>query len=295
MDAVAAEHLAEDLRRQVAVVFAHARQGSVHTRRRYRAAACIAMDFFARQFRLRKVANLREKHLRAYVEARLAAGKSTATILTDLSALRYVHNQLPSPRYRLPTNEALGLALSRRQHRNLGRRWSDAEFAAMEDAAQASGQTTIFLVLALCRHAGLRIHEVMRLDWASARRGLRTAALEVTGKGGLVRSVPLAAPAATALQAAFLRVRYGQKLFVPRGMKTHRAIARVQAFILAHRGEVEQPGRQAPLTAHGLRHTYAAARYLARRTAGDSHAQAECTVARELGHRRREVTRVYTS
>ncbi len=285
--------LVADLRRQVSRVFRHARQGSHQTRRRYREACDRAVPFLAAAFRLRKLANLSDKHLRAYVAHRQAAGIKPQTLRTDLAALRFLHSQLADVRHRLSSNAELGLGLPPRRYRGLGRNWADIECAEMIGRARALGQVRIALVLALCRHAGLRIHEAMRLDWAAARRGLDTGALQVKGKGGRIRDVPLGADAQEALREAFRRARPGAKLFVPPDVPTHRAIARVQSFVRRHRGAIARPGRHAPLTVHGLRHTYAAEQYRRRRESGSGQAAAERVVSQLLGHNRPEVTRIY--
>ena len=43
-------------------------------------------------------------------------GKSASTIKTDLSAIRFFHDKMSHPRYTLPGNEELGVALERRPH-----------------------------------------------------------------------------------------------------------------------------------------------------------------------------------
>ena len=284
--------LTADLRRQVDRIMAHSRQGRFETRRRYREAGHRAAPLLADRFRLRQLANLQDKHLRAYVEARLAAGIAPATIRTDLAARRFLHDLAADARYRLSRNRDLMLQLPQRQHCRLGRGWSDVEFAALEGRALDLGQVAIALALSLYRHAGLRIHEALRLDWAAARRGLRNGELRVQGNGGRVRDVPLDRPARCA-GGGVSAWPAGSETARAAGCQTHRAIAGVQAFLRRHRGRAERPDRRARLTVHGLRHTFAAERYRARMAAGDSRASAERSVSRLLGHNRPEVTRGY--
>jgi len=267
--------LTADLLRQIDRIIGHARKVSFQTRRRYREVA----PFLAERFRLRKIANLQDKHLPAYVHVRLASGTAPATVRTDLAALRFVHDQARAARYRLGTNVALGLELPDRRHLGLGRGWTDIEYVAMQAQARGLGHVTITLVLALCRHAGLRIHEATRLDWAVARAGLRIGVLGAKGKGGRERDVHLDDLARAALQEALGRARPGQRLFVTAGVPTHRAIARIQAFVRLHRGRIEAPGRIAHLTVHGLCHTFGAARCRALLGADDSRYDAEKAVA----------------
>ena len=85
----------------------------------------------------------------------------------------------------------------------------------------------------------------------------------------------------------------GHKLFVPEGIPTDRAIESLQRFILEHRSAFQAPETQAPLTFHGLRHTYAAEQYLLCRKRGLPDTDACRTVSRLLGHERPDVTRIY--
>jgi integrase len=290
---VATEGIEANLLTQLARVFRHTRQGSIETRRRYWEACRRFVHFLAERFRLQKLANLQDKHIRAYVEDMLARGLAPATVKADLAAIRFLHDQLPDARHRLSDNKDLGVAIPRRRFRGLGRAWTDEEFEAMIARARARGRQDVVLVLTLCRWAGLRIHETMRLDWATARQGLTTGQLHVKGKGGRERDVPLSPAAREALMEAFLRTRPGQKLFVPAGVPTHRAIARVRSFVYRYRIEVQRKDRRASLTPHGLRHTYAAERYRFHLDVAGSRRLAELRVARLLGHNRPEVTRGY--
>lgn len=45
------------------------------------------------------------------------------------------------------------------------------------------------MVLARC--AGLRLHEVMRIDTAIARAAIRNGCITIKGKGGKIRKVPM--------------------------------------------------------------------------------------------------------
>lgn len=55
------------------------------------------------------------KHLVSYVLYLQAQGKSASTVKTDLSAIRFFRDKMSHPRYTLPDNEELGVALERRR------------------------------------------------------------------------------------------------------------------------------------------------------------------------------------
>ena len=68
-------------------------------------------------------------------------------------------------------------------------------------------------------------------------------------------------------------------------MTVENAIHNFQAFIEKHRNTVQAPNREIPLTAHGLRHSYACRLY---REGKSLH-----EISRLLGHNRPGVVRVY--
>ena len=95
------------------------------------------------------------------------------------------------PRYTLPGNEELGVALERRRFGQQDRTWTNSEFSKLIGRAMAEEREDYILALYLARYAGLRIHECFRMDTATAERALRENALTVKGKGGKVRIVPI--------------------------------------------------------------------------------------------------------
>jgi integrase len=149
--------------------------------------------------------------------------------------------------------------------------------------------------MALARHAGMRIHEVMRLDAATARKALKTGILTFKGKNGLWRSVPINEQVRIALRDSLAHTKPGQKLFVPEGEKTHEVIKELEAFIREHREMLRFPDSDGkpPITFHGLRHTYVAEHYTRLRKNGDSDKEACKKLAPLLGHKRPEIVHAY--
>ena len=76
-------------------------------------------------------------------------------------------------------------------------------------------------------------------------------------------------------------------------MPTDRAINRFQQWLLAHRAEIRDADDDRPLTAHGLRHTYAAEQYKALTAGGMGALEAHFAVSHLLGHERADVTDIY--
>jgi len=276
---------------QVEKIFRHMRQGSYETRARYYEAMQRFCRFLAEEFRLERLANIAPKHIYAYVAYLQERGVSASTIKTDLSAIRFFHDQIPNPRYGLPDNS--DLSLQRRTFGGVDRTWSDNEFNRMLDTALDAGREDYVSIFYLGRYAGLRIHECFRIDTATAAKAVKENALTIKGKGGLVRTVPLNEILTLRLQRHLKDTLRGRKLFVPDGKKTHEAIKELQVFIWLNRPDVQDEGSTRPMTLHGLRHTYAAEKYQGFINAGKTPYDARKAVSRLLGHGRDDVTKIY--
>ena len=236
----------------------HNRQGSFRTKDRYYEAVKRFCAYLAVHYHLQKLENISGKHLVNYVLYLQEQGKSASTIKTDLSAIRFFHDKMSHPRYALPGNEELGVALERRRFGQQDRTWTNPEFGKLIGRAMAEEREDYILALYLARYAGLRIHECFRIDTAAAERTLRENALTVKGKGGKIRIVPIEDDRITMmLQRLLEKTERGHKLLVRDGVPTDRAINGMQQFILRHRDAIYDP--TAPdrrITFHGLRHPY---------------------------------------
>lgn len=271
----------------------HNRQGSFRTRERYYEACKRFCAYLADEYHLQKLENISGKHLTAYVLRMQESGKSASTIKTDLAAIRFFHDKMSRPKYRLPANDELAVELERRRFGQTDRTWSNVEFNRMLGKALAEDRYDFILALYLARYAGLRIHECFRIDTAIAEQALRENAITIKGKGGKVRTVPANEQIALALRKQLERTGRGHKLLVPDGIPTDRAINWLQFFILRNRESIQEPGRDTPLTFHGLRHVYAAETYKKLVDSGMSGLDAHFAVSRLLGHERPDVTNIY--
>lgn len=218
-------------------------------------------------------------------------GLSASTVKTDLAAIRFWHDQIPQAKYALPANSEY--ALERRKFGGVDRTWSDAELAKMIHACQQAKREDYEACILIARYAGLRLHEVMRLDTAMAKAALESGFLTIKGKGGKIRDVPMGKSVRVEFTKFLGRTRPGHKLFVSDGKQTHIAMTELQNFIGAHRGTVQEDAVRSPLTFHGLRHTCAAEWYKALIADGETEYEARLQVSRWLGHERDDVTRIY--
>lgn len=269
----------------------HNRQGSYKTRERYYDALKRFCRFLADVYRLEKLSNIAPKHVQAYTEALKEKGLSASTIKTDLSAIRFFHDQMPNPRHKLPDNKTLETI--RRQYGRVDRTWSDMEIELMLYECRKANRRDYAACIIIARNAGLRIHEVMRIDTATALAALGNRFITIKGKGGKVRDVPINESICISLREFLALTPAGQKLFVPQGKQTHQAIKELQQFIIARRKFVQDSDSTRPMTFHGLRHTCAAEWHMRLMIEGKTERQAKLQVSKWLGHEREDVTRVY--
>ena len=160
-------------------------------------------------------------------------------------------------------------------------------------ACQQANREDYEACILIARYAGLRLHEVMRIDTATARAALKDGYLTIKGKGGKIRDVPIHEIVRIEFAKLLEHVQPGHKLFVPDGKQTHVVITELQNFIGAHRRTVREDAGKPPLTFHGLRHTCAAEWYKTLIAEGKTEYGAHLQVSRWLGHERDDVTRIY--
>lgn len=258
--------------------------------------------FLADHFNIKTLANLHDKHIIAYVAERQDEGKSASTIKNDLAAIRYFHDQIPVPRYRISNNQKLkekytDFELEKRTFGGVNRRATEFEYQALVTLAAKSKNPNLATIIQLAREAGLRVHEAVKIDRADAEKALRRGILTVKGKGGLVRDVPITSHVVAILKTAMNQVSRGQKLFVPPHLKTHQVIQQAQDFIRNNRDEVRDPFNTRPagveITMHSFRHAYAKEQYEYFIEEGHDPEDAKHRVSKLIGHHRADVTDIY--
>lgn len=84
--------------------------------------------YLAGEFRLQKLSNISGKHLAGYVRYLQDKDQEASTIKTELSAIRFFHDKMSKPKYKLPGNDELGVELERRHFGGVDRTWSNTEF-----------------------------------------------------------------------------------------------------------------------------------------------------------------------
>lgn len=283
----------QTLTAQLNKVARHNRQGSFRTKERYYEAMQRFCKFLSEEYRLQKLANINGKHLTAYVFHMQERECSASTIKIDLAGIRFFHDKMEWAKYRLPSNDELAVELERRRFGGVDRTWSVQEFHRFLATCLADNHEDFAAIACLTWYAGLRIHECFRIDTAIAEQALRESTITVKGKGGKVRIVPINESISIELKKLLAVTERGHKLFVPDGVPTDIAIARLQQYIYQVRSQIQDEDSTRPMTHHGLRHSYAARTYQELIDSGMSPLSASLRVSRLLGHERPDVTRGY--
>lgn len=273
---------------------------SIKTHHRYRDSMKEVIQFCAQNFRLQKLSKISDKHILAYVDYRRGQGIAEKTIKNDIAAVRYYLRYMEDRKGQLIDNKGIGLKSTPDGRKD--RAWREIEYEKMLKLTRELKRKDVEIAIRLARHAGLRVHEITRLDGIKAEQAIKTGWLQVKGKGGKERQVPLSQEAKETLREARCLLQDNKlKLLVPEGEKTHLVIKSIQGFIRRHREKIfERDNRTVNITIHGLRHLYARGEYYKRekvkayegkRYKFDRKALKEVSVL--LGHGRKDVTRIY--
>lgn len=295
---------------QVEKIFKHTRQGSFATRARYKDSCMLFVRFCIEKFKMQNVRNIHDKHVAAFILERQQSGLSAKTIKGDLSALRYLHDQVQKPRYTLSDNKQLQdqyqFKLEKTPTVNGDRSWTVQEYEAMKGLAVDCGNHRVADCLVLARTMGLRVTEAAAVSRAQAEEALRTGRYHVKGeaKNGKQRHVPLSQEGRKLLEHRVVQTARGQRLFILPGEKTHQVVNRMEKFIAYHRNKIltqegvnqridKRDGSIRSLTFHGLRYGYVQERMAAEMEKGYSRDQAALLVSKEVGHERIDVIKIY--
>jgi len=281
----------KNLLSQFAKLYRHNNQGSFKTKQRYTEAFERFLSYVADEYKLEKLANISGKHIESYIEYMQERELSASTIKTDLAAIRFWHDQIPNAKYILPNNDKF--ELERRKFVGTDRAWSNLEFIRMINLCMKLNRVDYEACFVVARYAGLRLHEVFRIDTSIARAALKNGYITIKGKGGLIRKIEINHTIRIEFEKFLKITPPGYKLFVPKDMPTHIAMKELQNFINTHRKTVQDPDSMRPMTFHGLRHTFAAETYKDLIKKGKSEYEARKQVSLLLGHKRDDVTKIY--
>lgn len=295
---------------QVEKIFKHTRQGSFATRDRYKDSCMMFVRFCLERFKMQNIRNIHDKHVAAFIQERQKTNTAAKTIKGDLSALRYMHDQIQKPRYQISDNKELQklyeVKLEKTSQVNGNRGWTSEEYRTMLQVAREQKQQNVVDCMILARTMGLRVTEAGAVSRAQAEYALRTGVYHVKGeaKNGKHREVPLSASGREVFERRLQNTGRGDRLFIQKGEKTHQVVNRMEKFIQHHRGKGvtaegmnlrtdKRDGSARELTFHGLRYNYVQERVDQELKRGFTLDQASLIVSREVGHERIDVIKIY--
>lgn len=297
---------------QLAKIVRNMNANRFQTRRRYLKAEQRFIKHIAKNFRVQKLSNIKDNHLESYVNLLKEKNCTNQYIKTELSAIRFFHNETQETRYVLTDsrifNQKLGISKSDSDATKIYRAWSTKEISDMKKIAKELNRTTIIKVIEIQLQLGLRLDEAVTLKSYQVKDALKSDKLYLNNtKGGVSREVPVSFEAKRILETLDLSQKYCiiDQRYVD-NKEIHKFEKSVQNFIYNHREKIQDNYREksahalkdnekAPLTSHGLRHTFARREYKKFREQGYSKFKSREKVSKILGHHRDNITKVYIS
>jgi integrase len=288
-------------------------ENQLSTRYRYLATNGRFVKFLAEEFKVRKLANINNKHVEKYAEKLIAEGKAHKYIKNELSGIRYIHNQIPNTKHNLidgkEFNKKMGLNFTRDGRAD--RAWTLNEYEKFVDYATDHGRSDIADIFKITSVTGMRLDEVSTLRKSEITEALSSGKLHLTNtKGGVPRDVPLNKTSENLFKEAIKDLKGTDYVYTPARYVNSRSIHKyekqVQKYVYNHRDKIQDKDRtttghnvkddeRGAITLHGLRHRYARERYAEFLGQGKSNYEARKEVAKELGHGRDRVTLIYLS
>lgn len=288
-------------------------QNKFNTRWRYISGQKRFISFVAKEFKLQKLTNVKNRHLEKYVEFLKENDKSDKYIKNELSAIRFFHNHTSGTKYELMDSRNFNkeMNLGSTPDGRADRAWSEKEIIKMKDKAVEINRPEIAKIVEVVRATGLRLDEVCNIRWDHINNALKTDKLTLDGsitKGGVSRSISLTERAGKILEKSIEGVNRGEYVFTPKVFVENHTIHKfeksIQNFIGYHRQGIQNKDRSSTghnlsnnekgaLTVHGLRHSFAREQYLSLRDKGLNKSDARIEVSNMLGHGRDSVTYIY--
>ena len=285
----------------------NARIKGIKTRVRYLECFEHFAQYYADEWHGQKIANISAKHIYGYAEyMKEIKHYSPSTIRCELSGIRFVHN-LSGSKNRLPDNRALGL--EQRISGVIDRAWLPHEIESARVVGKEMGRFDVVDSIDLGYRFGLRIHEIAKIRVKDITDALDLGELNVKGKGGQYRSIPVE----TKEQIELLkRINYKAKKFglhpseyaIAQNKKygVQKEIESLKNWMTNNRHKFTdkerkikvEPGnkeRYEHLTWHGLRYYYAQDRF--KRLTAEGRKNVEKNVSESMGHHRTPITRHY--
>lgn len=302
------ENIKNNLEVQVKKLYKNCNEKSYETRARYRDATIRFCEFLAENYGMQKFANIKEKHLTAYVQSLKEKGISPSTMLSDLSGIRFYH-RLSGEKFKLPNNENLNL--DKRQVGKIDRAWSEKEISGALRLAEQMSRPDVVLAIKISNLFGTRIEETCKMRVWQILKAVEYGELYIKGKGGQERYVDVRNLEQVALLGEIISTIKAKKLqpndyIIAQNAKSgvQRQIKSFQNWLSSHskkfidenRSDIPQKGykrKSERLTFHGLR--YAFAQQYEKELKAEKDPYAMKKVSEQLGHHRVAITKIYSN
>lgn len=157
------------------------------------------MLFLKKYFGHYIVSQLQSKHIATYRDKRLAEGKQGSTVIKEMGSLSHLID-ISIKDWGIPlTNNVATLVRKPKQSRGRDRRLVEDEEHMLLQAAKNSKSPLLAPIITLALETGMRLGELLSLDWNNIDLRKQTALLPIT-KNGESRTVPLSKKAIEALK-----------------------------------------------------------------------------------------------
>lgn len=152
-----------------------------------------------------RIIQMQSKHIAAYRDLRLNAGKSPSTVLNELSLISQIFDMaIKEWSIPIPNNPCSQIKKPKVSNQRT-RRLSPDEEIALIAASNASRATLLTSLIIIAMETGMRLGELLSLTWDNLHLDKRTAYLPVT-KNGESRTVPLSLKAIETFKAIPRRI-----------------------------------------------------------------------------------------
>lgn len=158
------------------------------------------MLFLKKHFGHYKASQLQSKHIAIYRNKRLAEGKQGSTVIKEIGSMSHLLD-ISIKDWGIPlVSNVATLVRKPKQAKGRDRRLIDDEELILLQAAKNSKSPLLAPIITLALETGMRLGELLSLDWVNIDLRKQTAFLPVT-KNGESRTVPLSKKAIETLQA----------------------------------------------------------------------------------------------
>lgn len=158
------------------------------------------MLFLKKHFGHYKASQLQSKHIAIYRNKRLAEGKQGSTVIKEIGSMSHLLD-ISIKDWGIPlVSNVATLVRKPKQAKGRDRRLIDDEELILLQAAKNSKSPLLAPIITLALETGMRLGELLSLDWVNIDLRKQTAFLPIT-KNGESRTVPLSKKAIETLQA----------------------------------------------------------------------------------------------